>query len=121
MTSRQKKALSALIESPSIKQAAERAGIGYSTVRTWLKEDAVFRAAYQTELAALVESAAAQAKRALSPALSTLREIVEDPEVSTAARISAARALLEYGIRAIEAFDLIPRLEALERGFHEEG
>ena len=89
-------------------------------MRAWLKEDEAFRAAYQKELAGLAEDAVAQAKRAFSPALSTLREIVEDPEVSNAARVSAARALLDYGIRAIEAFDLVPRLEALERGFHEE-
>lgn len=114
MTERQQRALAALIRSPTIEAAATAAGIGYTTLRRWLKEDDAFRSAYQAELTGLVEAAAAQAKQSLAPALSTLREIVEDPEVGAAARISAARALLDYGLKLTEIADIIPRLEALE-------
>ena len=114
MTERQHRALAALIRSPTIEAAATAAGIGYTTLRRWLKEDDAFKSAYQTELTGLVEAAAVQAKQSLSPALSTLREIVEDPDVGAAARISAARALLDYGLKLTEIADIVPRLEALE-------
>lgn len=120
MTNRQQKALAALIRSPTVEEAAQAAGIGYSTLRRWLSEDDDFRQAYQKELAGLVSDAAAQAKQSLSPALSTLREIVEDQYVPAAARVSAARALLDYGLRLTEIIDIIPRLEALENELREE-
>ncbi|MBQ3277490.1 MAG: hypothetical protein IJH47_10675 [Oscillospiraceae bacterium] len=114
MTTNQKRALAALIRSPTIEAAAQDAGVGYSTLRRWIKEDAEFQQAYQEELAGLVADAAAQAKQSLSPALSTLREILEDQTLPGAVRVSAARALLDYGLKLTEIADIIPRLEALE-------
>ena len=115
MTARQKKAIAELVRSPTIEAAAEAAGIGYSTLRLWLKEDEVFQREYQDALTRLIRDATAQAKKNLSPALSTLREIMEDREIPASSRISAARALLDYGLKLTEIMDVLPRLEALER------
>ena len=62
----------------------------------------------------MVEDATRQAQQSLAPALSTLREIVEDKGEDAQARISAARAILSHGMKLIEATDILGRLQELE-------
>ena len=119
MTPKKQKALSALLLSPTVAAAAERAGIGYASLRRWLAEDPEFRQAYQDALAGLLEDAAAQAKQSLSPALSTLREISEDPSFPAAVRVQASRALLDAALKLTEITDVISRIEAIERSMKE--
>ena len=114
MTNRQQKALVALIRAPTIEAAAETAGVGYSTLRRWMREDAEFKAAYRAALDELLQDASAQAKQSLSPALKALGEIVEDEGQPATARISAARSILEYGLKLTETVDILARLDALE-------
>lgn len=66
------------------------------------------------ELSGLVTEATRQAQRSLSPAISTLREIARDTGETATARISAARSLLEYGLKLTEVSDILDRLDALE-------
>ena len=63
----------------------------------------------------MIEDAASQAKQSLNPALSCLREIVEDASETATARIQAARSLLEYGLRLTEITDIMKQLNELER------
>ena len=114
MTGRKEKAVAALIRAPTQATAAKEAGVGVSTLRRWLREDEEFQTAYQVALSGLIDDAATQAKRALSPALSTLREIVEDSEQPASARIQASRSLLEYGLRLTEINDILRKLEGID-------
>ena len=109
MTPRQQKALAALLTSPSKAAAAKAAGIAPRTLRDYLADPA-FRDAFGN----MVEDATRQAQQAISPALSTLREIVEDREEDAQARISAARAILSHGLKLIETTDILNRLQELE-------
>lgn len=113
MTPRQQKALAALLTSPSKAAAAKAAGIAPRTLRDYLA-DAEFQAAYRDAFGNMVEDATRQAQQAISPALSTLREIVEDREEDAQARISAARAILSHGLKLIETTDILNRLQELE-------
>ena len=113
MTARQQKALAALLTTSSKAAAARAAGISDRTLRDYLS-DPTFRAAYEKAFGDMVEDATRQAKQSLSPALSTLREIVEDKGEDTQARISAARAILSNGIKLIETADILNRLRELE-------
>lgn len=61
-----------------------------------------------------MDDAAAQARQSFAPALSTLREIVEDKDEDANARISAARAILSHGLKLIETTDILDRLTELE-------
>ena len=63
----------------------------------------------------MVRDAARQGQQTLSPALSTLREIMEDQEESAQARISAARSVLEYSMRMSEQVDILEQLQELEK------
>lgn len=116
MNPRQKRALAALLKASTIEAAATAAGVGYSTLRRWIKEDNSFRDAYHAALTELLADAAAQARMSLTPALETLREIVEDQSSTGPVRVQAARALLDYSIKLTEITDIFERLEALENG-----
>lgn len=113
MTARQQKALAALLSTSSKAAAARAAGISDRTLRDYLA-DPTFWAEYEKAFKDMVEDAAKQAKQSLSPALSTLREIVEDKGEDTQARISAARAILSNSIKLIETADILARLKELE-------
>ena len=76
--------------------------------------DPEFQAANRDAFGNMVEGATRQAQQAISPALSTLREIVEDKDEDAQARISAARAILSHGLKLIETTDILNRLQELE-------
>ena len=107
LTQKQQKALSALLTNPT-KEAAAKALRRYLT-------DPEFQAEYQKAVSGMIEDAATQARQSLNPALSCLREIVEDGGETATARISAARSLLEYGLRLTEIADIMKQLEELEQ------
>ena len=85
--------------------------------RQFLEEiyaDPEFQKEYKAAFSQLVTDATRQAQKSLSPALSALREIVEDDEESAGSRIAAARSLLEYGLRLTEFNDILRDLEGVE-------
>lgn len=90
------------------------AGIGESTLRGYLKEPE-FLARYREAFGALVQDAARQAQQAISPALSTLREIMQDSGEQASIRIQAARSTLEYALKLTEQADILEQLRELEK------
>ena len=114
MTHKQTQALAALLTHPTKSQAAAAAGIGLTTLKRYL-DDPEFQEAYQKAVSEMIEDAASQAKQSLNPALSCLREIVEDASETATARIQAARSLLEYGMRLTEITDIMKQIDELEK------
>ena len=112
-TPRKEKALQALLVSRTRAEAAKTAGIGESTLREYMK-DPEFLERYREAFGNLVQDATRQAQQAIAPALSCLREIVEDRDEAPQARIQAARSTLEYALRLTEQLDIIDRIQALE-------
>lgn len=119
LTTRKTKALQALLTEPTKRAAAERAGISESTLRSYFS-DREFQRAYKEAFAEVVTEATREAQRSLYPAIKTLQDIVEDEEQPGSSRISAARSILEYGLRLTEAVDVIERLNTLEEQFNEQ-
>lgn len=109
MTPKKDRALVALLANPTQVAAASAAGISVDTMRRYLK-DPEFQAEYRKARDNMISEATAGAQQALSPALSALKEIMEDKGQSTTARIQAARALLEYGLRLTEINDILQDL-----------
>lgn len=114
MTPKQQKALLALLTNPTKEKAAAAAGITAKTLRSYLA-DPEFQAEYKKAFASLVEDATRQAQQAIEPALSTLREVVEDGGESPQFRISAARSILEYSLKLTEQNDIMTKLQELEK------
>ncbi len=113
MTASKQRALAALLTSRTQAEAAQAAHIDSRTLRRYL-QDPDFAEAYKRELAKLIDDAAAQAKRALCPTLGTLQEITADTDQPGSVRVSAARAVLEFGLRLIEQSDILTKLDKLE-------
>lgn len=110
MTTRKEKAIAALLTCHTQAQAAQAAGISRETLRNYLNDDE-FQAEYQKAVAGVIEGATRQAQQTLSPALSCLRDIVEDSNENSQVRVSAARSLLEYGLKLTEFCDIVRQLE----------
>ncbi len=87
-------------------------------MRAYLREPE-FQARYRDAFGELVQDATRQAQQAIAPALSTLREIVEDEKEGAKARIAASRALLQYALQLTEQLDIISRIESLEKAMKE--
>lgn len=68
-------------------------------------------AEYERRCAEMLETATDNAKAAMPPAIDRLRGIIDDDQQQ---HIAAARAVLEYGLRLVEANDFEQRLRALE-------
>lgn len=90
------------------------AGIAESTLRSYM-QDSEFVDRYKQAFGDIVRDAARQAQRTLSPALSTLREIMEDKGEQAQARITAARSVLEYSLKLCEQTDILEQLRELEK------
>lgn len=113
MTQKKIQALAALLMCPTARAAAQKAGIDERTLRRY-QRDPEFQAEYRKRCAEMLESATDKAKSGLPPAVERLSAIVMDDEQQPREQIAAARAVLEYGLRLIEANDIEQRLRALE-------
>lgn len=107
-------ALDALLAGASQTEAARAAGVAPRTLRGWLHDDSIFTRAYTEGCCSLAKSAGRRAQAAATTALNALVEIAVNCEAPPAARVSAARALLDQANAATEALDIIARIDALE-------
>lgn len=119
LSAAQERALTALLSERTILAASQAAKIPYRTMTRWLADEE-FKAEYQQRLDELVEAASSSLKRSLSGAVDVLREIAEDGEAPPGARISAARTLLENGLRYTETMDVLRRLEDIENAIKDQ-
>lgn len=111
--SRQEQALIALIQQPTIKEAAEVSGISQPTLFRYL-QDAEFRQEYHKAKRSLLEAALGDLQKASSEAVATLREVMADKEAGASSRVQAARAILAFAIQTGELEDILRRLEVVE-------
>ena len=105
--------IAALLTCDSITAAAADCGVAEATVHRWLK-DVVFQTAYREARRAVVQHAIAQVQRATEEAVKTLRSVMQDAEAPASARVSAAKAIFETAVKAVELEDLEARIAALE-------
>ena len=115
MTPRQEKALKALLEHPTQKEAAEAAGIAPRTLRDYLATEE-FKSEYLRRIDAIMGDATRQAQQALNPAIATLREVAENPLEKSSTRVAASRAILEFTARYVELTSILERIARLEEG-----
>ena len=105
--------LSALIAKSTVAEAAQSAGVSDRTVYSRLADDA-FRAEYDRRRTMTLDHACKTLQTALTDAVEVLTSIMKGAEISPASRITAARSVLEYGVKLTELTDLAARVQALE-------
>jgi DNA-binding MurR/RpiR family transcriptional regulator len=111
LSERQRKALDALLATPTITAAAERAGVGRATLYRYMG-DADFAAVYREERAALVDQAVAGLQKLSIGAVSVLERNFQAENRHV--QLRAARTALEFMFKATELYDIEERLRALE-------
>ena len=111
--SKKDRALAALLTSSTQHEAAAKCGLSDRTLRMYLQDDDFVRE-YDLRRQELIRAATAQLQQSLSVAVAALRDILQDDETSTTARIAAAKVLLEHGLKYSELYDLFRRLQAVE-------
>jgi len=112
LTDRQRSALLALVEHPTLEEAARAVGLSRRTLYRYL-EDPLFLAEYRRLRRAVWERAVGELQTACSEAVSTLRANLGAE--SEAVQVRAARSILDHARSGLETTDLLERLEALER------
>jgi len=116
LTRKQESAISALLSESKLDDAAASAGVNRATLWRWLKDEE-FQRAYMAARREAVRQAVARLQQTSGEAVDTLRDVMKDTAATPAARVSAAKAILEMSIKAIELEDMAERLAALESKF----
>jgi hypothetical protein len=113
LTPIQERAIVALLSHANTRTAAKAVGVDETTLWRWL-QDKVFHAAYMTARRETVQHALARLQQVSTEAVNTLREVMRDKTAKGSERVSAAKAIIEYSIKAVEIEDLAQRVEELE-------
>ena len=116
LTARQQRALAALLREPTLRDAAKASGVGERTLFAWLQLPA-FAQAYREARGQLLESTLTALQKASGRAVAALVEVLDEPGAKPGERVSAARAVLEFSLRAREVLEVEERLKALEARF----
>ena len=106
-------AITALLSKPSIAEAAKAADIGESTLRRWQKKDD-FKKDYLKAKKKVVSHSILDTQKGMTKAVQVLKAIMNNEDTAASARVSAARAMLNFGYKALLLDDLISRVENLE-------
>lgn len=114
LTTRQARAIIALLSEPTFQAAAKAAKVGDRTLRRWLTEDPTFKAAYRTARSLALGQATARLQATAAQAVDTLRALL-GAESRPDVRARAALGLLAAAMKAEELDNLVARVEALEQ------
>ncbi|HLM60909.1 MAG TPA: helix-turn-helix domain-containing protein [Pyrinomonadaceae bacterium] len=108
------KALTALLECPTITEAAAKCGLSQETLYRYLREKD-FLSDYREARRSIMESAITELQKSAGDAVETLKrnQNCENPAVE----IRAAQAILDLAFRGIETTDILQRLETIENEF----
>jgi hypothetical protein len=113
LTTKQQRAMEALLATPTVLAASEAAGVSKTTIFRWLA-DPDFSAAYREARGQLLEATLAALQAAGAAAVETLKTVMKDETAQPSARVSAARTVLEMTLRAREVLEVEERLRLLE-------
>lgn len=113
LTPKQQRAIAALLTARDVADAAQAAGVGYRTLRGWLKQPAFVAELDEAQRQAL--SATIRRLTSLSMgATVVLARVMADNEATPAARIRAADIVLSRLMSLKELIDVEQRLAAVE-------
>lgn len=115
LTPSQAKAITALLETRTIEQAAERAGVGARTLYRWLAEDDLFNTTLRHAEGLVITHTVRGLLRLNQRAVQVLEEVLNDEEISDSVRLRAATATLETTLKLRELRNVEERLSDLER------
>lgn len=113
LTTRQKRAIVALLAERDVKAAAQACGIGYRTLCRWL-DDSAFRAELTGAEGEAIDAATRRLLQLQDPAIDTISATMDDQANPAAVRLRAAQIALETLLKLRELRNLEQRLAELE-------
>ena len=120
LSTKQARAVSALLSSKTVAEAAQQAEVGERTLTRWLSSDLQFRQALSLAEGDLIDSASRRLLQIQTGAIDTIEGMLaDDAEVSDAVRLRAAQAALDYLFKMRELRQIEQRLAALEQAMAE--
>lgn len=118
LTTKQRRAIAALLTERTIGAAAATAGIGERTLHRWL-DDPTFRAALGAAETAAIDAATRLLIGLQDRAVQTFADVLDSPTTAAAARLRAAHGVLDYALKLRELRNVEQRLVALEKKISE--
>lgn len=113
LSPKQRRALLALADGATNRQAAQQAGVSERSIQRWRSAPA-FAEALRTAEGDRLSDVARQLTALSLTAAATLAEILDDKTLPVSARLRAAQLVLEHGQRLHDMRLFAARLEALE-------
>lgn len=114
LTAKQQKAIAALLHEKTIRDAAAACGTSETTLYRWLGEEA-FAAAYRDARSKTFAAALTNIQTLTTEAADTLRAVLTDETARPGEKVTAARSILEYALKARDLFEVEARLTQLEK------
>ncbi len=114
LSAKQEKTIVALLEKPTIREAALSANVSEATIWRWLQERE-FQRAYRAARRQVVEHAISELQTATAAAVSALKRNLTCG--NQAVEVRAAQIILDQSVKAVELVDLTERIETLEQLF----
>jgi len=114
LSTRQQKAIAALLASKSVSEAAASARVGERTLYRWLAEDEAFRAGLSRAESELLDTATRRLLSLQGQAIEALEYLLTRAE-SESVRLRAAQVAIETSLKLREMRDIEQRLQALEQ------
>jgi hypothetical protein len=111
---KQEAALTALLQHGTTRAAAAACGVNESTLWRYM-QDADFQRRHRAARRAVVEQTISMLQQAGAAAVATLVKVMQDTAAPASARVSAARAIIEQGVSAVELTDLQQQVEEIKR------
>lgn len=113
LSAKQVKAIECLMSEPTTKAAAKAASVSEVTLWRWMNEP-TFATAYRKARAQLLDGALTALQAAASAAVQTLRDVMNNRLAKPSEKVSAARVILEFSLKAKDALETEERLRVLE-------
>jgi len=111
LSRKSEQAIAALLQKPTIAEAAHSIGVSETSMLRWLQQPTFLRN-YREARRRVVEGAVARLQKATGAAVECLERNLScgNPPVE----VAAAREILRQAVQAVEVWDLADRLEAVE-------
>jgi transposase-like protein len=107
-------AMLALLQKPTIAEAAKSVGVGEATLYNWLRDED-FQKSYRALKQDIVGHSVTRLQKASSLAVDALVEIVQDKDKPSSVRVMSARSILDFSNKGIEVEHLEESILSLER------
>ena len=115
MNQTEDKLLQALLTNPTRRAAAQAAGMSERQAYN-ISQKPEFQARYRSAQDDLLRRTSNNLRRQMDKAVNTIAAVMGSSKSRTQDRLAASKMILEFGLRFVEAVDIVERIAALEAG-----